>query len=85
MEISQNFVAFTEYMNFKVEKQKSKGRNKKKWPVCIFMILCWMRNQMQVLNLLYQNGLIDTCQVTSQRQFLHDTVQKYDLFLPELH
>ena len=84
MEISQNFVAFSEYMNFKVEKQKSKGRNKK-WPVCIFMILCWMRNQMQVLNLLYLNGLFDTCQVTSQWQFLHDTVQKYDLFLPELH
>ena len=84
MEILQDFVAFSEYMSFKMEKQKSKVRNKK-WPVCIFMILCWMRNQMQVLNLLYQNGLIDTCQVTSQRQFLHDTVQKYDLFLPELH
>ena len=82
--ISQNFVAFSEYMNFKVEKQKSKGRNKK-WPVCIFMILCWMRNQMQVLNLLYLNGLFDTCQVTSQWQFLHDTVQKYVLFMSELH
>ena len=37
---------------------------------------------MQVLNLLYLNVVFDTCQVTSQWQFLHDTVQKYDLFLP---
>ena len=36
MEISQNFVAFTEYMNFKVEKQKSKGRNKKKM-TCLYL------------------------------------------------